>query len=261
MVLLLYPFFLCQFLSATGQSYQVEQVLNIQLDLGLKPKVKPVTETDLKEIYTQNLKDVLSLIFFESDSAFEALKVLEEERIEAINSYTQDNPWKGFLKAEIKLQWAFLKLKYGEEWGAFWGLKNASRYVEDNKNDFPDFNLIYRTSGLLQVLFGITPDTYQWVFNLFGMKGNVLTGIKELELVKDNEDIFGLETNIILGMIYSHLLEDFGISSEFIKKHPFSNSPLAHYFPKGLSFKNLINQKQHANYGSQIKSISLLRLI
>ncbi|MBO6495233.1 MAG: tetratricopeptide repeat protein [Roseivirga sp.] len=236
--LLVYPFFLCLCLSAYGQKQTPQTLLNLQLKPGQSPS-PPKSEEALKDIYFENLHDVFYLIFHESDSAFEALKEMEEQRLDAIENFQLPSPWKGFLQAEIKLQWAFLKLKYGEEWNAFWSLKSANRSIEENLEAYPSFKLNNRTRGLLNILFGVTPDNYQWVFKLFGMKGTVRDGIKQLAETRDTNSVFGLESNIILGMIYSHLLEETEKAPEFIAQHQLSNSSLAQYF------QGIILQKSH----------------
>lgn len=235
---LVYPFFLCLTLSLCGQTPTTQNLLDLQLHPGELPTL-PKTEADLKKIHHQNLHDVFYLIFHESDSAFDALEKMEELRLEAISDFPEKNEWKGFLEAEIKLQWAFLKLKYGEEWGAFWSLKSANKTIEENLASYPNFKLNQRTSGLLNILFGVTPENYKWVFNLFGMKGTVKRGIESLSESRDKDSVFGLETEIILGMVYSHLLEETEQAPNYIALHQLSESPLAKYF------QGIIFQKSH----------------
>ncbi len=236
--LIVYPFFLCLSLSLSGQSQKLNALLNMEFRPGNFP-VQARNEAQLKDIYYDNLHDIFSLIFFESDSTFEALKEFEDLRIEAIEDYEAKTPWKGFLMAEIKLQWAFIKLKYGEEWGAFWSLRSANKTIKENTEDFPNFALNGRTSGMLSILFGVTPDNYQWIFNLFGMKGTVKEGIDQLRRNRSNSEIFGLESSIILGMVYSHLLENKAMSPQFIMEHPLGTNPLPQYF------QGIILQKSH----------------
>ncbi len=243
--LIAYPFFLLSILSLNGQSDPTNRLLNLELQPGQKP-LQATHSSQLEHIYIQNLHDVFYLIFHESDSSFEALEGLEKLRIEAIEALKEPSPRKGFLISEIKLQWAFLKIKYGEDWGAFWSLRSAYKTIEDNKEAFPNFQLNQRTSGLLKVLFGVTPENYQWIFNLFGMKGSVQDGILELQKSIGNEGIYSLETNIVLGMIYSHLFENFQMSTSFIPTHPWSESGLARYF-QGiiLSKSHRANEARH----------------
>lgn len=236
--LIVYPFFLFLSLSSSAQNQKLQQLLQADLQPGTTP-TSPASESDLKDIYYDNLHDVLFLIFHESDSAFNALEKLESERIDAIESYTPSTPWKGFLVAEIKLQWAFIKLKYKEEWSAFWSLKSANKLINQNIESHPTFALNNRTAGMLNILFGVTPDNYKWIFNMFGMKGTVADGIEKLKTSLDSNEIFGLEASIILGMVYSHLLENTKVSTTFIDNNRFRSSPLAAYF------QGIILQKSH----------------
>ncbi|NVK83444.1 MAG: hypothetical protein HWE21_03930, partial [Cytophagia bacterium] len=194
-------------LSLSGQSTPAQSLLNLDLHPGQTPS-KPTSEDDLRDIYYQNLHDVFYLIFHESDSAFASLSQLEEERLSALESFENKSSWNSSIQAEIKLQWAFIKLKYGDEWSAFWSLRGTTKLIRENREKYPSFELNLRTEGLLNILFGATPDNYKWVFNLFGMKGTVKEGIDLLTESQNSESVFGLETAIILGMIYSHLLEN-----------------------------------------------------
>lgn len=235
---MLYPFFLCLCLSSWAQNQKLQQLLQADLQAGTFPST-PTSEANLKDIYYHNLHDVLYLIFHESDSAFKVLEELENVRIETIESYPESTAWKGFLIAEIKLQWAFIKLKYKEEWSAFWSLKSANKLISENIEAYPSFGLNNRTAGMLNILFGITPDQYKWIFNMFGMKGTVADGIEKLNTSLDSDEIFGLEASIILGMVYSHLLENTRLSTTIIEDNRFSSTPLASYF------QGIILQKSH----------------
>lgn len=235
---LVYPFFLFLSLSLSSQSNSAQSLLNLDLKPGQTPS-QPTSEDDLRDIYYQNLHDVFYLIFFESDSAFSALGMLEEERLNALESFENESSWNDFIQEEIKLQWAFIKLKYGEEWGAFWSLRSANKNIQENLEKHPSFSLNQRTSGLVNILFGVTPENYQWIFSLFGMKGSVKEGIELLNNSEEDESIFGLGTAITLGMVYSHLLENVDIAPKFIGHHRLHSTPLASYF------QGIILQKSH----------------
>lgn len=235
---MVYPFFLSLSLSLSGQSTPAQSLLNLDLHPGQTPS-KPTSEDDLRDIYYQNLHDVFYLIFHESDSAFASLSQLEEERLSALESFENKSSWNSFIQAEIKLQWAFIQLKYGDEWNAFWSLRSATKAIDENIDKYPNFSLNLRTHGLLNVLFGVTPENYKWVFNLFGMKGSVKEGIELLTESQNSESVFGLETAIILGMVYSHLLENSDKAPIFIAHHKLSPTPLASYF------QGIILQKSH----------------
>lgn len=235
---LVYPFFLLFSFSLYGQSEQAQKLLDLKLTPGQTP-VQPTSEEDLRDIYYQNLHDVFYLIFFESDSAFQVLSKFEEDRLNALESFKNESRWNDFFQAEIKLHWAFIKLKQGEEWGAFWSLRSANKSIQENLEKHPNFNLNQRTYGLVNILFGVTPENYQWIFNLFGMKGSVKEGIQLLNNSQNTETVFGLETAIILGMVYSHLLEDNVRAPGFIAQHQLSSTTLASYF------QGIILQKSH----------------
>jgi hypothetical protein len=212
--LIAYPFFmLCPIQKANAQTNKEALIYKQVLQLNFEASRKAIQNTEKElfpssEIYLNNLNDVLELVFTEDVTRFEALQVNEEKRLEELSRLDKSSPYTGFLAAEIKLQWAFVKLKFNKTWSGVWSLRSAYKLIKENIETHPNFNLNYKTMGLLHVIFGAVPDNQQWVLSILGLEGDVALGLKELVRIDDRESLFKTETNLISALIQSYLLED-----------------------------------------------------
>uniref|UniRef100_UPI0040483118 tetratricopeptide repeat protein n=1 Tax=Roseivirga sp. TaxID=1964215 RepID=UPI0040483118 len=212
--LIAYPFFvLCPFQKSFAQSLNFnrayEQVLELNFDKNREALTKQhIAGFPYANIYLQNLNDVLELVFTENETRYSELKDNESERLDLLDDLTNDSPYIGFVRAEIKLQWAFAKLKFGHTWSGVWSLRRAFKTIEDNIQRHPEFKLNYKTMGLLHVIFGAVPDHQQWVLSILGLEGDVALGLKEIEEIKKADNLFNTELSLISALIESYLLEN-----------------------------------------------------
>ncbi|OEK05063.1 tetratricopeptide repeat protein [Roseivirga misakiensis] len=209
--LIVYPFFmLFILLTANGQALKDPRLNAL---LGFEFDSPPLATNDIQEpldLYYQNLSDILKAILLENDERYEQLEKQKEVRLSQLEQFkSEDNPWYGFVKAEIKLQWAFVNFKFGHDWDAFWGLRSASKAINKQNRDFPSFAPNKRTLGVLNIIFGNVPSKNQWLMKLFGLKGNVLEGIDQLENIGEAYEDISLEAKLILSMVQVYLLEDY----------------------------------------------------
>ncbi len=224
------------FLTVSGQDEARTQLLN--LDFEQTRKVTFNSEAPLN-LYYANLADILELILLENEARFEALADNQELRLKIIRSQDEDSPWTGFLEAEVKLQWAFVNFKYGNDWDAFWGLRSAYRTAKKNHSRFPQFTPNNRTLGVLNLIFGNVPSKNQWLMNLFGLRGDVQTGLTQLAATEKTHPEFRVESLLVLGMANVYLLEDFDEAIKLISDDAVGNEPLSEYV------KSLIYLKSH----------------
>ena len=154
------------------------------------------------------MNDVLELIFSEDRERYEQLIENEDLRLKAIEKSQLESPYNDFIAAEIQLQWAFVKLKFGNTLRGVWGLRRAFKTIEENIENHPEFALNYKTMGLLQVVFGAVPDNHQWVLSILGLEGSVQNGLMQLQSLYNTDTPFKLESKLISAMIQSYLLEN-----------------------------------------------------
>ena len=166
------------------------------------------------------LKSLLaSATVFVNDDAdqYAAKKSLESDLLDELSEQSFSTAYSNFLRSEIKLQWAILKFKNGDEFSAFWSLKQAYAIAESNVKKYPQFIPSYKTLGLLHVLYGSFPDKYDWILSLFGLEDDVEKGLGELELAAKGDRYLSIEINVMRGLIYTYLLNDPAMGSSIIR--------------------------------------------
>lgn len=178
--------------------------LNFQLD-SCQRSIAEVS-TNPWSFYLE-LLIISTRLFIEDDTdQYKAKKHIESELLEKLNMLNFSEDYTNFLHSEIKLQWALIKLKYGDEFSSFWSLKQAYYIAKENIEKNPEFLPSYKTLGLLHVLYSATPDKYDWILSLFGIDGNTNLGLAELLKVKNSQSPFAIESGMILALLNTYIL-------------------------------------------------------
>ncbi len=158
-------------------------------------------------LYTENLADILTLLLTEDRALYDAKKDNEKQRLKRLQSLPDGNPYKEFCMAEIRLQWAFVKLKFGDVMTATWGLTQAYKTIQRNDQKFPAFVPNKKTLGLLNSVFGAVPQQYHWLLGILGLKGSTVEGRAQLATIAEARGMFALEAQIMLHLIDVYLMD------------------------------------------------------
>jgi tetratricopeptide (TPR) repeat protein len=217
----------------TQEAYEL--VLNLELDAAHHLIPEPATP---QQHYVIALAEALELLITEDGEKFVEFEDRFNERLEL---KTRKNiPDDLFLQAEIRMQWAFVYIKFGHEFDAALNLRQAYQTIQVIKEKFPEFEAINKTSGLLAVVIGSVPQKYNWVLNLLNMEGSTQTGINELEVIRKSASPFSIEANLLLALIQGFLLQqlDEGLRdvNKVIAMYP--NNRLALFLAAALYKKN-----------------------
>lgn len=113
-----------------------------------------------------------------------------------------------FLQAELRLQWAFVYLKFGHELDAALHLRQAYQIAEACREKYPDFLPIKKTSGLLRIIVGSVPAKYNWVLSLLNMNGTISGGLADLKEVSASNSTYALEAKILHALVEGFLLSN-----------------------------------------------------
>ncbi|MEZ4902556.1 MAG: tetratricopeptide repeat protein [Spirosomataceae bacterium] len=157
-------------------------------------------------IYVENYADIVTLLISDEKRMYEQLSDNQDKRLDVLEDMPANSPYYRFLQAEVRLHWAFVKLKFGKEIAASWDIIKAYRLLDENAKKYPDFLPTYKSLGLLHVLIGSTPQNYQWVAKLLGLRGNIQQGLREIRMVIQKDKIFGNEAQLLELLIYAHIL-------------------------------------------------------
>jgi tetratricopeptide (TPR) repeat protein len=157
--------------------------------------------------YLDNYADLHYLLISEDVKAYQELSKQESVRLDIIEKLPDSSPYKRFFQAEIRLHWAFAKLKFGNEVSGCWNIIKAYRLLEDNRKKFPQFLPTLKSLGLLHVLIGSIPENYNWMAKILGLKGNIQNGMQEIQAVAKTESIFQQEAELIDLLLHAYTLK------------------------------------------------------
>lgn len=177
--------------------------------LAQLPPLGAPSESDYPAIiYIQNLRDVIELLINEDQTFYDQTSPNEKTRLDLLEKMSESDPYRLFLMAEVKLQWALVKMKFGEKFNGAWSVRQAYKYALQNSKSFPQFLPDNKTLGVLHILIGSVPEQYSWVLYLMGVEGSIVEGVEELRTIRNSKDFFQFESSILLAMIDAYLLDN-----------------------------------------------------
>ena len=158
----------------------------------------------------ENYIDYFYLLTTESKTEFDRLKDNKSDRLDQLEDQDQNSPYYLYAQAEINLQWALIRGRYGEYFNAAREIRKANGLLLDNQKKFPGFVLNNKGLGLIQAFLGNLPDgILKSTLSTFGLRGNLSQGIAMLDklvetLPKSRYDAFFEE----VVFYYSFVLND-----------------------------------------------------
>lgn len=190
-------------------------------------------------LFLDDYADMLVLVTSDDEEIFERLSDNEDSRLDALKKLDDTSPWQRVIQAEIRLHWAFVKLKFGKEVSASWDVIRAYKLLAENQQQFPAFLPTYKSLGTLHVMIGSVPDNYAWVASLLGLHGNVRQGQQEL-MTAQQDPTFRLEARLIDLMVRAYVLKftatDGQALQRLINENP--DNLLLHFFGATIEQKN-----------------------
>jgi len=190
-------------------------------------------------IFVDDYADMLTLVTSDDDQLFATWSDREAERLDGLQSLDDTSPWQRVLQAEVRLHWAFIKLKFGKEMSASWDVIRAYKLLADNQKRFPDFLPTYKSLGTLHIMIGSVPESYSWVASLLGLRGTIQQGQQEISRAQ-RDPVFGLEARLIDLMVRAYVLRfteaDSQALQQLIRANP--DNLLLHFFGATIEQKN-----------------------
>lgn len=217
----------------TAKAYRL--VLNLQFEEAHQIIPSPATA---QQHYVVALAEALELLITEDGEKFTELEDRFTQRLER---KTKTNiPEDLFLQGEIRMQWAFVYLKFGHEFDAALNLRQAYLTIRSLQERFPEFQAVKKTSGLLNVVIGSVPQKYNWVLSLLNMEGSAETGIRELESIRLLESPLAFESHLLHALVQGFLLQQPSAGLQEIKNvlGIYPDNRLALFLGSALAKKN-----------------------
>jgi hypothetical protein len=182
--------------------------LNLRISKGQSLIAQSLKENPKNgiSIYLANYEDAIKIFLSEDPKLYKQLSKNEDTRINKLQDLEKDSPYYRFTQAEVKLQWAFVKLKMGDEFSAAMGLRSAYKLLEENIKLYPDFVPNKKSMGLLNVIIGSIPSNYNWVLSLVGMEGSIDKGIEQLNEASSDDNPFSFEASILKVLVENYIV-------------------------------------------------------
>lgn len=222
------------------------QILSLQLDEAqqtLNPLGGPLKTRLL------SLINATRLLLDGDEDALKKWEPVFSDQLTALEKLKNPGADDYYALADIRLQWSFVYLKFGDYFQAAWNLREARLAAITCHEKFPEYAPVNKTSGLINVMLGAVPDRFQWLMNLFGMQGSVYTGIQELQEATHQHDIQGLESQVLLSLIKGYVLHqrDAAVHEVDSLLEAYPNNRLLLFIGASLAMKDSRNE-QAMNY-------------
>lgn len=201
--------------------------------------------------FLENYIDFFKLFTGEDKLMFETLKRNKSLRIEYLEQGDRESPYYRFCIAGVTLQWAFVRLKFGEYTTAAIEIRRAYLLLKENQKRFPDFLPNRIGLGILHIIVGLVPEQYQWLANLAGLEGTISEGVSELKEVLDysgGDPVFALfkpEACFYLAFVDANILNKKEDALSLIQRfdgdtilRSYGESPLIIYAKASIYMKN-----------------------
>lgn len=224
------------------------QKLKIDRARGLLAQERAFDPTNGSLLYLENYADMYYLLISEDKAAYNTLVKKEDVRLNQLEAMSGASPYQRLFRAEIRLQWAFAKLKFGDEVSACWDIIKAYRLLEENRKMFPAFIPTLKSLGLLHVLIGSVPEQYIWVTKVLGLNGSIEGGLKELRVVQAKDPFFEQEARLIYLLLHAYTLQLSPAQVQELKRLPAAqpDNLLLHFFSTSVLMKEGRSEEAYA---------------
>jgi hypothetical protein len=229
------------------------------LSLHTKDAADLLAQEDTNHSVTLYLKSyliTLQLLAYQDDSVYQQHKNQEEIILEKIKKTNKKSPYYRFLQAEVKIQWALVKFIMGDNFAGAWSIKQAYHLLCENKALYPHFMPNNKSLGFLHLILGSVPEKYQWLLQLFGLEGNIQQGEQEMQAVIQDDNLFVLETQLLLVLGKTYILHqpDKALEIISIKESTLSLAWLVQTLASMKAVKPLVLLPQTNNPAPQLYS-------
>lgn len=168
---------------------------------------------NLIALFLENYLDFLTVLCGDKRSDYVRLVKKMNPRLAKIARGNPRSPYFLYTQAEIRLQWALLRARYGDYLSSLNEVKKAYDLLLENQRRHPGFMANRKSLGVLHALVGNIPKEYRWgIKALSGMSGTVEQGMAEMEsamaYARQHDFVFAEETLIACAFMQLHLKND-----------------------------------------------------
>ena len=182
--------------------------------------------------FIENYSDFLKLYINDNNTLYDKLLPKFSSRIDKLKNANKNSPFYLYTQADIHLQSALCKIKFGDNLSAVFEVKKAFTLLQENQQKYPTFKPTIKSLGLLHTIFGAIPDNYKIGAKLLGLKGSIDQGLKELDsVIQDSTFQFKEETIIEYTLLLLHLQKNKSAAWNIINRAeiPLQDNLLNHF--------------------------------
>ncbi len=161
-----------------------QHIIALRLEEGKKliDAEKKANPENAITVLLENYIDFFTIFTSESKSDFNRLKANKDARIKRIESESKNSPYYRFILAEINLQWAISRGRFGDYFTSAREIKNAFNLLTENNKLYPNFLPNNKSLGVMNAILGALPSNVRGLVKTFiGVSGDSNKGIRLLE--------------------------------------------------------------------------------
>jgi hypothetical protein len=136
----------------------------------------------------ENYIDYFTVLTTDNKTEFDNFKDNKSVRLDLISDDEDlESPYYLYAQAEINLQWALMRGRFGEYFTAAREINKANSLLLENQKKFPGFHLNLKGLGVINAFLGNLPDgMLKSTLSTFGIKGNLAAGTAMLDKLAEN---------------------------------------------------------------------------
>jgi len=199
------------------KQYELQEAKKLITDL------KGINSKNAALIHMENYMDCLSIFVSGDPQLYKAQKNLRKERVQSLQNLPANVPEYYYIQADIDLQWAAIRMLFGDYFSAFSEIRKAYKSLHQCVQIYPDFQPAHMRLAILEALIGTIPDGYQWGAKLIGLEGNLQSAINRLDhcivVGKRTKAWYLQEALAIKSLLLYYILNDVD-GAQFILQEP-----------------------------------------
>ncbi len=227
------------------KSFQLILKLRLNEAQGFLDRERAEHPSNSLTLLYANYCDFMRAFISEERAYADTLRLNTERRLRMLDLDKESSPFLLFSKADMLIQTAMIKAKFGENISAALDIHKAFKFAERNFILYPTFPLNKKTLGLLHAMVGSIPHEYRWLVRIAGMHGTIPQGSSELfrmlnETEHESFPEYKEEVLFYLVQIYSAISSNDSITTLLVDwvKNRAANSPLMMYCYTNLAYKS-----------------------
>lgn len=177
-----------------------------QLKIDSLRKAEPV---NLAVVHVENYIDFFRVFLQEEQRDFDQFKLNYQRRIDLLDHYNLDSPYTSFAKAEIYLQFALARSKFGEYIRSGFDINRAHKLLKSNQRKYPEFYLNKKSLSIIHATMGSLKGFQKRIVQLFtSLEGDYEQGVAEITEIYDQlhpDEFFSIEIKAIRALISYHI--------------------------------------------------------